>query len=552
MENTEVTKDHQKLDDLFEAFVLISRGEYVSLYDVKNQLTRYSPAAADLFGFPEYISYGAYDWSDYIHPEDRRRYETVMNALIEGKSLGYDISYRVKLKDGSYAFTRHIGAVIRNEEGKPEFIGGIIINEGLMETTDPITVLRNQYGFFQDIAAAIELKKNLVLLLTGIGKMSVINDEHGYGYGNKVLQHFGWFLQEHFGQDGNIYRMDGAKFAFLTESLSLETVAAKYEKMRRSLLGGMPVDNMRQVLVLNGGMVSYDGSNIDGQTVYACLNRAFNDSKTRRNGKLVNYGGAIGMTTRRSLEMIDEIRNCIVQNCKGFYLRYQPIVSAKNEKIVAAEALLCWHSEKFGDVMPDAYVPVLERDFLFEELGYWIFYRAMEDGLKCIEKNPDFTMNINISPAQLTDEFLVEELVKISDRLGFPLNNLCLELTASCRQIEPEVLKKIVFMLKEKKVRSLLDDFGAGIASLEFLQSLSPEYIKPERKYVTDIDYEKSHLQIIRHLTNMATELGSAVCVKGIATKKIRDIVREFPVKSLQGHFYSEPILAEELMQKYF
>ena len=114
--------DHRLLDDLFEAFILISRGEYVSLYDVKNQLTRYSPAATDLFGIPEYIPYGAYDWSDYVHPEDRRRYESVMNALIAGKSLGYDISYRVKLKDGSYAFTKHIGAVIRDSEGKPMFI----------------------------------------------------------------------------------------------------------------------------------------------------------------------------------------------------------------------------------------------------------------------------------------------------------------------------------------------------------------------------------------------------------------------------------------------
>ena len=221
-------KDHRMLDDLFEAFVLISRGEYVSLYDVKNQLTRYSPAASDLFGFPEYIPYGAYNWSDYVHPEDRRRYETVMESLIEGNSLGYDISYRVKLKDGSYVFTRNIGAVIRDEEGKPEFIGGIMINEALTETTDPITVLRNQYGFFQDISAAVELKKNLVLLLIGIGKMSVINDKHGYGFGNKVLQHFGWFLQEHLGQDGSIYRLDGAKFAFLSESLSPEKISAKY------------------------------------------------------------------------------------------------------------------------------------------------------------------------------------------------------------------------------------------------------------------------------------------------------------------------------------
>ena len=250
--------------------------------------------------------------------------------------------------------------------------------------------------------------------------------------------------------------------------------------------------------------------------------------------------------------MINEIRNCIVMDCEGFSLRYQPIVSAQDEKIVAVEALLCWKNEKFGEVTPDAYVPVLERDFLFEELGYWIFIQAMKDGLKFLEKNPNFVMNINISPSQLTDEFLVDELEKISKSIGFPLKNLCLEITASCRQIEPEILQKIIFSLKEKNVRCLLDDFGTGVGSLEFLQSLSPEFIKPERKYVLEIDKKESNLQIIRHLANLAVELGSNVCVKGIATEKIRDIVRELPVRALQGHFYSEPLTIENLLQKFF
>ncbi len=540
--------DHRLLDDLFEAFILISRGEYVSLYDVRNQLTRYSPAAADLFGFPEYIPYGAYNWADYVHPEDRRRYENVMKSLIEGKSLGYDISYRVKLKDGSYIFTKNIGAVIRDEEGNPMFIGGIMINEGLTETTDPITVLRNQYGFFQDISAAIELKKNCVILLIGISKMSIINDEHGYGYGNKVLQQFAWYLQENFGMDGTVYRLDGAKFAFVTESVSAQEMSVRYEKMRRSLLGGLPIDNFRQVLVLNAGMIFYEGSEVDERTIFACLNRAFHDSKMRKNGKLVNYNGVTD--ARKSLEMINEIRNCVVMDCEGFSLRYQPIVSGDDEKIISAEALLCWHSDKFGDVTPDAYIPVLERDFLFEELGYWIFIQSMKDGALCLEKNPDFVVNVNVSPAQLTDDFLVDELVKISKLVGFPLKNLCLEITASCRQLEPEILKKVISQLKEKGVQCLLDDFGSGVASLEFLQDLSPNYIKPERKYVIDIDREKSHLQIIRHLTNLAVELGSNVCVKGIANKEIRDLVRELPVKALQGYYYSGPVPLETLLEK--
>lgn len=545
--------DHQMLDDLFEAFLLISRGEYVNLYDVKSKITRYSPAAADLFGFPEYIQYGAYNWSEHVHPEDRHIYETNMTDLLEGRSLGYDVSYRVMLKDGSYISTRNIGAVIRDENDNPAFIGGITINEGLMDNTDPVTVLRNQYGFFQDLSAAIELKKICSILLIGVSKMSLLNNAHGYGYGNRVLQHLGWALQDNFGMDGMIYRLEGAKFAFITETLLPEEIAETYETIRRSALSGLTVDNGRQVLVLNAGMITYDGNVlIDERTIFSCLNLAYNNSKMRSNGKLVNYDGAFGKDTKKSLEMVNEVRNCIVMECEGFNLRYQPIVSAVDEKIVAAEALLVWNTEKFGEVPPNLYIPAIERDFLFEELGYWIFRRAMLDSLKILEKNPDFVVTVNVAPAQITDEFLIDELLKMSGRLNFPLKNICFELTSHCRQIEPEILKTVVYDLKKCGVRCLIDDFGGGVASIDFLQMLQPEYIKPEKKYITDIENSESNQCIIRHLTNMAAELGSNVCIKGVASKNIRDIVREFPIKSMQGNFYSEPMFIDELMKKYF
>lgn len=545
--------EHKMLDDLFEAFSLIGRGEYVYLYDTKGKLTRYSSALAKLFGFPEYLGHGLEKWSEHIHPEDRRRYETVMRDLIDGNSQAYDINYRVLLKDGSYAHTRHIGAVIRGEDGKAEFIGGLMINEDLTENTDQITVLRNEYGFFQDLSAVIELKKTCVLLLIGIGKMSALNDSHGYGYGNRVLQHLSWVLQENFAQDGTVYRMDGAKFAFLTETLPPEEIADRYEKVRRNALGGITIDGGRQVLVLSGGMISYDGNvAVDERTIYSCLNLAYHNSKTRRNGKLVNYDGAFGSDTKKSLELINDVRTSIVMDCKGFSLRYQPIVSAKNEKIVAVEALLSWKSKKFGEVSPGFYIPAIERDFVFQELGYWIFERAMVDGLKMLEKNPNLVISINVAPAQLTDEFLVDELVKMANRLKFPLKSLCFELTAHCRQILPEILEAVIFELKKLNIRCLLDDFGGGVASIDFLQMLKPEFIKPEKKYIAEIEENSGNRCIVQHLTNMAAELGTDVCVKGVATEKIRDIVREFPIISMQGNLYSEPLFIDELMQKYF
>ncbi len=545
--------EHRKiLDDLFDAFTILGRGNYVSIYDLKGKMTRYSPAAVELFGLPaEYIPDGAYNWSDYVHPEDRLRYKKVMDSLIENKTQGYDLTYRTRLKDGSYATLRYIGAVIRDNDGAPEFIGGMMINEGLTEATDPVTVLRNQYGFFQDLAAAVELKKNCVAVLCGISRMDSINEEHGYTFGNSVLQQAGWLLQEAVGQDGTVYRMDGAKFAFLTESLSPEEVAVKYEKLRRAAQAGLPVENVRQVLSINGGMIYFDGGSADVRTIYSGLNFVYNESKFYHNGKLVNYNGALGMNTHESLELLAEVRDCILMDCENFSLRYQPVFDAKTEKLTSIEALLCWHSQRFGDVPPSAYVPVIERDYLFEELGYWILRRAMEDGMKLLAINPKLSLNVNISPAQIVDDFLFEEIDKISKSVGFPLKNLCFELTQSCRLIEPDILRRIVRALKRKGIRCLIDDFGSGVSSIDFLRDLAPNFIKLERDYILHIKDKPGNLQIVRHLAELAVDLGTKVCLKGVEDAEIREITKNFPITNIQGNFYAEAITIDEVIKNY-
>ncbi|MBQ6005137.1 MAG: EAL domain-containing protein [Selenomonadaceae bacterium] len=539
-----MTENEYHLNDMFNALTVIGRGDYVIVYDVKTDTARYSKAVVELFGLPdEYIS-GYTTWANYIHPEDKFAYTHMMKTLLDGETQSYDLTYRTRLKDGSYTMMRYIGAVIGN------FIGGIMINEGLLESTDPITLLRNQYGFFRDLAAVVELNKKCVIVLCGINKMNNINAEHGYTFGNSVLQAAGWLLQESIGQEGTVYRMDGAKFAFLTETLTPEEVAARYEKIRRAAFAGLPVENVRQVLSINGGMIHFEGGSTDERSVFSCLSFAYKDSKFYHNGKLVNYNGAIGMNTHDSLKLLDDVRDCILMDCKDFSLRYQPVFNAATEKLTSIEALLCWHNEKYGDVPPAAYVPYLEQDYLFEELGYWILRRSMEDGIKLLERKPDLMLNVNISPAQIVDDFLFEEIDKISKSVGFPLKNLCFELTQSCRLIEPDILRRIVRGFKSKGILCLIDDFGRGVASIDFLRDLAPNFIKLERDYILHIE-DAGNLQIVRHLSELASELGTKVCLKGIEDATIRETVRNFPITNVQGHYYSEAVTFDELIERF-
>ena len=540
------------LDDLFDAYTILGKGNYVSLYDIKGNMTRYSPAYVELFGLKgEYVPTGADDWSDLVHPEDLPHYTKVMGDLLKGNAKNYDISYRVRLKDGSYALMRFLGTILRDSDGNPELIGGITINEGLMENTDPVTVLRNQYGFFQDLKAAIELKKSAVMLLIKIFGMGNINTSHGYGYGNNVLRQTGWLLQETFGQSGTVYRMEGAKFAVFSEQLSKKEAAEKYEEIRLIMSGGLPVGDVRQTLTVSCGMLALTGKVLNEQTIHSSLNYACKESYIHKNGHIVDFDGAPIHGHHGTLEMIDAIRRSALLKQEGFSLHYQPIVLAKTEKIVGVEALLRWENDQFGKVPPSEYVPVLERDFVFGELGYWILGRAMTDGLAILKRDPYIVIGVNIAQSQIEDDIFVQEVRRIAARVGFPLKNLCLELTRGCRLLEIEALRRPIDALRQDGVLFIIDDFATGRQSIESLLRLSPDCIKFDRQFIGELEESKAARDLMRGLIDASTACGASVCLKGIETRGVRDIVRGYSARFLQGHYYAKAMPLNQLIDEF-
>ena len=544
----------QLLDDVFDAFTMISKGDIVNLMHVQGNTTRWSSSAVELFGLPgEYIENGAFDWTDYVHPEDRRRYLDAMIPLTSGELHTYDLTYRVRTKDGEYQEFRVIGSVLRSEEGAPSLIGGIMISEGVTDDTDPITILRNKNGMMKDLGESIQEGRSVMALLTGISKLSHINRVYGYSYGNRVLQQVGWIIQETLRDRGTVYRTDDATFAILTDRMDEQELSALYDSLRVKLQRGVRVEGARHPLAANGGLVSVSGlRRIDPETVYASLRYAYRESKSRRRGDLVSFSGGLDRSMRASLEMVDTIREAIIEGCEGFSVLYQPVYSAETDRPVAVEALLRWTGDPYGEVPPMEFLPALEGDFVFEELGTWILERALADGRRLLERVPDVTVGLNVAPSQLEDEYFLDGLTYLLRKAGFPADRLCLELTRPCRDLDRERLIQAVRSLRETGVQILLDDFGSGSDSLGCLKALAPDHIKLDLGLVRSAAEDERDLGVLLRLVETAALYGTSVCVKGVETARIRELFRGAPVRSWQGYLRQGPAPFEEILERAF
>ena len=152
MSNEISTSSKRKLDSLFEAFDIVAEGTYVYLCNMEYDYSRWSKSAVDTFGLPSEYMYGAGDiWEEHIHPDDRESYHKSIDDIFRGADSGHDMQYRARKRNGEYDVCTCRGVVIKDEEGRPVYFGGVIRNHGLQGHIDTLTGLRNQYGFFEDL-----------------------------------------------------------------------------------------------------------------------------------------------------------------------------------------------------------------------------------------------------------------------------------------------------------------------------------------------------------------------------------------------------------------
>ncbi|MBR5970456.1 MAG: EAL domain-containing protein [Lachnospiraceae bacterium] len=541
----------RRLDAIFTAIASSADDVSAFLCDMRYDYSRWGKNAVDFFAMPgEYMHGAGAIWEQHIHPDDRQAYRQSIDALWNSARDGHDMQYRALSKDGKYVVVTCRGVAVKDEDGRPEYFMGSIKNHGVQSHIDPVTGLRNQFGFTEDINDLLRAHTEARVLLIGIAQFAQINDLYGYSYGSRVLSKVGRLVLEHAGNSGEVYRMEGARFAIVSRDYTEEELTKCYRLLQSTVKGDFFVDGKRQNLVLNGGLLSIDNFRVSVTTVSSCLNYAVNESANRKNGDLVVFQNEMMDENRRTMEMLNVIRGCIVDDFRGFYLCYQYLVDAHTAEVSGAEALLRWKNDFYGNVPPGKYVPVLEQDPLFPELGAWILRQAMTDGRRFLEIYPQFVMNVNLSYSQLEKFDFVSMVGEIIEETGFPADHLCLEVTESCRVLDTAMLKHIIESLKTIGVRFALDDFGTGFSSLSVLRQIHFDVVKIDREFVIDIENSLQPENTIRAIVMLAQNYGSAVCVEGVETQEAVNRLKAMPIKTIQGYFYARPRPMEELMEE--
>lgn len=539
-------------EQLFDAFGGVSSKRYLFMTNLKTGVTRWAKNIIKDFDMPSFVMTDSGErWGSLVHPDDYATYYADIQEVLSGRKHSHHMDYRVKNKDGDYVIVTCDGKIVSGDGfNNPDLFVGVVLNHGVMENIDASTSLYNIYEFWNHIRNIKKKGKDEMVLMIGINNFSEINDVFGYEFGNKVLKSFGQKLLEIVRGKGLVFRNDGVRFACCLSHFSQEDTKNLYREIREIGKREIVIDGVQISISLSAGAVLYNDL-YDENTIQTSARYALGKSKHEQYGQLVFFDENSLSQNQKTVEFTNVIRKSVLQGCEGFYLCYQPIMDAGREHVIGAEALVRWHGEGYGEISPGLFIPWLENDACFYELGAWILENAMMETRLLLNKCPDFTLNVNLAYPQLIHEGFIEDLAAIIERTGFPAKNLCLELTERCRQVEHKVLYDIIVKMKKMGIRIALDDFGTGFSSLNLLSDLPIDVLKIDRGFIWDIESNHSNQCIVKAVTNCAKDMDVHVCMEGLETREMIDFVKKYPVYSYQGYYFSKPVTKTAFMERF-
>jgi diguanylate cyclase len=227
-----------------------------------------------------------------------------------------------------------------------------------------------------------------------------------------------------------------------------------------------------------------------------------------------------------------------------FLAHYQPLYRLEDRTIVGVEALARWRRPGSpAPLSPQHFITLAENTGLIRPLGRVLLEQACRQGAAWRHAGHDLMISVNLSPLQLGESSLIDDVADVLHRTGLPAERLQLEITESSPLDEGyDTLRQ----LTDLGVRLALDDFGTGWSSLATLSWLPVSNAKLAAEFIADASSAPA-VEVLRHTIALCHSLGVSVTAEGIETEAQDRLLRGLGCDQGQGFNFARPAAAEEI-----
>ncbi|GAA4676155.1 hypothetical protein Prum_028370 [Phytohabitans rumicis] len=520
-----------------------------------------SPAAARLFGLSDADVIGR-AFPSLMHPDDAPNVTALLTAVLtERQSLGRPPLVDARLRDG-YGVWRDTESTVGDQRAVPEVAALVVHVRDVGERrhlertlhqlafTDQLTGLANRRELMRTIVSQREMPGHTgAVLVVDLHGMAGVNEMRGREIGDAVLIEVGRRLRTAVGGDDLPARLAGDEFAVVT----VEGPVLAYALGTRLLtVLTEPYQLPGAIVHLNVsiGLAELSG----GDTVDDVLRRA--DLARRRARQLGRdriewYDAYLEEQLVRRMDLERELPGAAARG--ELDLVYQPVLALPDRQPVGVEALLRWRNPTLGTVLPTELLPVAEDLALLDEIGQWVLATACRQLAAWSEPGRELWMSINVSPRELAGADYVTRVKAVLAEYDLSPETFVVEVAEAKMPGDVPAVVTQLAALRALGVRTALDDFGAGQASLAQLRRLPVDLLKIDGSIIAaSADQLPADLQghsrpLIDVVVDLGRRLGVDIIAEGLESlDQVRQAV-EAGCRQGQGFALARPAPAERI-----
>jgi len=380
------------------------------------------------------------------------------------------------------------------------------------------------------------------VLFIDLDRFKVINDTLGHHAGDLFLVEIASRLQECVRGNDILVRLGGDEFVILLDTLqSEEDVEDVSSRIINKIASGFELDGHTVYSNASIGIAMSASHYNDSNEILRDADAAMYQAKSMGRGRYVFFDESMREQLIASMTLEQELRAAVKE--RQFELHYQKISDLDKNHTIGYEALLRWNHPTKGLLSPSDFLFMAEETGIILDIEAWVIKNVCEQ-LKYWDTSSEYKnifIGVNLSGRQLTQP---NQLCKLIDLINSNIKEpqrLILEFNESAFTQNTELAIRGLKKLKEFGVKLALDDYGAGLSSLNFLHGYPFEFIKLDRSFVKTLNLENNNLSLVKALNELGNNFGYRLVAEGIESAEMLEKLKHVGCDFGQGYYINRP-----------
>nr|WP_312230397.1 EAL domain-containing protein [Pseudomonas sp.] len=413
---------------------------------------------------------------------------------------------------------------------------------------DGTTGLYNHAKLDEDIGDAIERGENPLAVAIELVSPAQLNDmlkSLGFQFLTDFTLSVKNLLRSLLPASWELYKISALRFACAVPGNQLEQAQAVFATLLEAFSKPIHCQELPVLPQVGIGVLRLEPGAVpdDWMRLIVC---AADEARSSGQG-WAYYDEQMDAAQQRSNRLLNDLADAVRADDQ-LRLVFQPRVDLNTGACLSVEALLRWAHPTLGEISPAEFIPLAEKTPLIHAVSFWVISQAIHQIDAWRREGADLKVAINVSAADLNNDHLTDEIVRLLARNELDGSCLEVEFTESALVGDFSVVITQIERLQAMGVEIAIDDFGSGYSNWSYLRDIPANTVKLDRSFMEDLQPGKKDWNIVRALISLARELGQRVVAEGIETEHTLKIIREWGCQEAQGFYISRPLEAGDLL----